>query len=168
MNAQLSGHEETIANYGNCPSQLEAALLGLSEINLDLGIHAEGWSIREIIHHIADGDDMWKMFIKQAIGNPDSEFFLNWYWHVPQDAWAKSWNYTERLIEPSLALFRANRSHIVQLLRSTPGAMEKRLRVRWPKIGEREVRVASVVEGQTHHAREHIAEIGNIRGAHSI
>ena len=84
MNAQLSGHEEIIANYGNCPSQLEAALLGLSEINLDLRTSAEGWAIREIVHHITDGDDMWKMFIKQAIGNPDSEFFLNWYWQVPQ------------------------------------------------------------------------------------
>jgi hypothetical protein len=107
MNAQLRGHEEIIANYGNCPSQLEAALLGLSEINLDLRTSAEGWAIREIVHHIADGDDMWKMFIKQAIGNPDSEFFLNWYWQEPQDAWAKSWNYNERLIEPSLAMFRA-------------------------------------------------------------
>ena len=168
MNAQLSGHEEIIANYGNCPSQLEAALLGLSEINLDLRTSAEGWAIREIVHHITDGDDMWKMFIKQAIGNPDSEFFLNWYWQVSQDEWAKSWNYTERLIEPSLAMFRANRSHIVQLLRSTPGAMEKSLRVRWPNIGAREVRVASIVEGQTQHAIEHIAEIGNIRGALSI
>jgi hypothetical protein len=168
MNAPLSGHEEIITNYGNCPSQLEAALLGLSEINLDLRTRADGWAIREIVHHIADGDDMWKMCIKQAIGNPDSEFFLDWYWHVPQDAWAKSWNYTERLIEPSLALFRANRSHIVQLLRATPGAMEKRVRVRWPTLGEREVQVASVVEGQTHHALEHIAEIGAIRGVHSM
>jgi hypothetical protein len=168
MNAQLSGHEEIITNYGNCPSQLEAALLGLSEINLDLRTSAEGWSIRDIVHHIADGDDLWKMFIKQAIGNPGSEFFLNWYWQVPQDEWAKSWNYKERLIGPSLAMFRANRSHIVQLLRSTPGAMEKRLRVCWPKIGEREVRVASILEGQTQHAIEHIAEIDEIRGVHSM
>ena len=168
MNGQLSGHEEIIANYGNCPSQLETALLDLSEINLNLRTSAEGWSIREIVHHIVDGDDMWKMFIKQAIGNPDSEFFLNWYWQVAQDEWAKSWNYKERSIEPSLAMFRANRSHIVQLLRYTPVAMEKRLRVRWPKIGEREVRVASVVEGQTQHTIEHIADIGTIRGAHSL
>ena len=76
--------------------------------------------------------------------------------------------YTERSIEPSLAIFRANRIHIVQLLRATPGAMEQRLRVRWPNIGEREVRVASVVEGQTLHAIEHIAEIGNIRESHSV
>jgi hypothetical protein len=72
----VGDHEAIIANYGNCPGQLAAALLGLSEADLDLRTSAEGWSIREIVHHIADGDDMWKIFIKQAIGNPGSEFFL--------------------------------------------------------------------------------------------
>lgn len=168
MNAHLGEREELLAQYGNCPRQLEEVLLDLSDINLDLRLSAEGWSIREIVHHIADGDDMWKMFIKQAIGHPTSEFVLHWYWEVPQDTWAKSWNYTERSVEPSLALFYANRNHIVQLLRSAPGAMEQRLRVRWPTIGEREVQVASIVEGQTQHVREHIAEIGAIRAAHGL
>lgn len=166
MNAQLSEHEEIIARYANCPRQLEAALLGLSENNLDLRTSADGWSIREIVHHIGDGDDMWKTFIKQAIGHPDSEFSLNWYWRISQDEWAKSWSYTGRLIEPSLALFRANRSHIVQLLRATPGAMEQTLRVCWPEVDEQVVKVASVVKGQTDHASEHIAEIAHIREAH--
>jgi hypothetical protein len=141
-------------------------LLDLSDIQLDLRTSAEGWSIRAIVHHIADGDDMWKMCIKQAMGYPMSEFVLQRYWDVPQDTWAKSWTYTERSIESSLALFSANRNHIVQLLRSTPGAMEQQLRVRWPTIGERVMQVAAIVEGQTHHVSEHITEIRTIRAAH--
>ena len=169
MSAQLIDPDELIANYGNCPSQLEAAIIGLSDINLDTGKSAESWTIREIIHHIADGDDMWKLFIKRAIGNPKGEFLFDWYWQVPQDEWAKSWSYKERSIEPSLALFRANRNHIVQLLRHTPGAMEKSLRVHWPKkLGEQEVKVALVVEGQTQHVLGHIAEIRDIREVHGV
>jgi hypothetical protein len=169
MSAQLMDPDELIANYGNCPSQLEAAIIGLSEINLDIGKNAEGWTIRETIHHIADGDDMWKLFIKRAIGNPNGEYAFDWYWQVPQDEWANRWNYKERSIEPSLALFRANRSHIVQLLRHTPGAMEKSLRVRWPtKLGEQDVKVALVVEGQTQHVLAHIAEIREIRDVHGV
>jgi DinB superfamily len=169
MSAQLIDPDELIANYGNCPSQLEAAIIGLSDINLDTGKSAESWTIREIIHHIADGDDMWKLFIKRAIGNPKGEFLFDWYWQVPQDEWAKSWSYKKRSIEPSLALFRANRNHIVQLLRHTPGAMEKSLRVHWPtKLGEQEVKVALVVEGQTQHALGHIAEIREIREVHGV
>jgi hypothetical protein len=170
MNAQLSGQDEQlITNYGNCPSQLDTAIIGLSEISLNLSKSAESWTIREIIHHIADGDDMWKLFIKRAIGNPNGEYVFDWYWQVPQDEWAKRWSYKERAIEPSLALFRANRSHIVQLLRHTPGAMEKSLRVRWPtKLGEQDVKVRLVVRGQTEHVLDHIAEIGEIREAHGV
>jgi hypothetical protein len=170
MNTQLSGQDEQlIADYGNCPSQLEAAIIGLSEVNLAMSKSAESWTIRETIHHIADGDDMWKLFIKRAIGNPEGEFLFDWYWQVPQDDWANSWHYKERAIEPSLALFRANRSHIVQLLRHTPGAMEKSLRVRWPtKIGEQAVKVRLVVKGQTQHVLDHIAEIGEIREARGV
>jgi DinB superfamily len=169
MNAQWIDQDELIANYGNCPSQLEAAIMGLSEINLDLRKSAESWTIREIIHHIADGDDLWKLFIKRAIGNPNGEYSFDWYWQVPQDQWTKRWNYKERSIEPSLALFRANRNHIVQLLRYTSGALEKSLRVRWPtKIGEQEVKVRLIVEGQTQHVLDHIAEIGEIRKVHDL
>ena len=164
----MIGQDEIITNYGNCPNELEAAISGLAESNLDLRKSARSWTIREIIHHIADGDDLWKSFIKQAIGNPKGEYFFDWYWEVPQDELAIRWNYKNRKIEPSLAMFRANRTHIVQLLRQTPGSMEKRLRVRWPKIEEQEVSVAMVVEGQTQHVIDHIAEIGKIREAHGV
>ena len=109
MNTQPFEQDERIAKYGNCPSQLEAAILGLSEANLDMSKSADSWTIREIIHHIADGDDMWKLFIKRAIGNPEGEFGLDWYWQVSQDEWAKNWGYKTRAVEPSLAMFRANR-----------------------------------------------------------
>ena len=169
MSAQLIDPDELIANYGNCPSQLEAAVIGLSELNLDIGKNAESWTIRETIHHIADGDDLWKLFIKRAIGNPNGEYVFDWYWQVPQDEWAKRWHYEDRSIEPSLAMFRANRNHIVQLLRHTPGAMEKSLRIHWPtKLGEQEVKVASIVEGQTQHVLGHIAEIGEFRSVHGV
>jgi len=169
MNASLIDQDELLAKYENCPSQLEAAIIGLSEPNLDIRKSTESWTIRETIHHIADGDDMWKLFIKRAIGNPNGEYAFDWYWQVPQDEWAKHWHYQEKSIEPSLALFRANRNHIVQLLRHTPGALEKSLRVRWPtKLGEQEVKVRLIVEGQTQHALAHIAEIREIREVHGV
>lgn len=168
MNAQLPGQDEIIANYGNCPNQLEAAIMGLSETHLDISQSAESWTIREIIHHVADGDDLWKSFLKQAAGNPGGEFLLDWYWQLPQDEWVKRWDYRNRSIEPSLALFRANRNHIVQLLRHSPGVMEKSLRVCWPKRGEQVVSVAWVVEMQTQHVTDHIADIGKIREIHGV
>jgi hypothetical protein len=168
MNAQLTGQDETIADYGNCPDQLEAAIIGLSETNLDIGQSADSWTIRKIIHHIVDGDDIWKAFIKQAIGNQGGEFLLDWYWQIPQDEWAKRWDYQARSIEPSLLMFRANRGHIVQLLKHTPEAMERSLRIHWPEGGEQDISVGWVVEMQTQHVIDHVAEINKIRKTHGV
>jgi hypothetical protein len=168
MKAQLIDQDEIISNYGNCPDQLEAAIMGLSETNFNIGPSVECWTIREIIHHIADGDDIWKSFIKQAIGNPGGEFFLDWYWQLPQDEWAKRWNYQTRSIDSSLLVFRANRSHIVQLLRHTPEVMGRSLRVHWPRGGEQDVSVGWVVEMQTQHVIDHVADISKIRKTHGV
>jgi hypothetical protein len=111
------------------------------------------------VHHIVDGDDIWKVFIKRAIGNPGGTFDLQWYWEMPQDEWVKRWAYASREIEPSLALFRANRGHIVQLLDHVPGAWEQCLLVRWPNGVEQELNVASVVEMQARHVTGHLDDI---------
>ncbi|MEM7119561.1 MAG: DinB family protein [Chloroflexota bacterium] len=168
MNKQKSPHDELIAKYANCPSQLEAAIRGLSDGDLDQRKTDNDWTIREIIHHIVDGDDLWKTFVKQAIGSPKGAAFFNWYWDVPQDEWVKHWRYKERAIEPSLALFRANRAHIVQLLRHTPGVMEMGLRVSWPYREESEATIALLLKGQTQHVLDHVAEIGEIRELHGL
>ena len=169
MTTQLNDDDEIISNYGACPRQLEDAISGLSETDFNLKERADSWTIRQIIHHIVDGDDAWKLFIKQAIGHPNSEFFLDWYWQVPQDQLVERWNYQSRPIEPSLALFQANRAHIVQLLHHTPDGMKKQLLVRWPtEIGEQMMEVRWILKGQTQHVLEHIAEISRIREAHNV
>jgi len=43
---------------------------------------------RQIVHHIADGDDLWKTYIKIALGNEQAEFTLAWYLAFPQTEWA--------------------------------------------------------------------------------
>jgi len=83
---------------------------------LDYSPSAGGWTIRDIVHHIVDGDDLWKTSIKMALGNEEAEFTLKWYTAHPQIEWAKQWSYEKRSIEISLTLFRAIRSHILQLL----------------------------------------------------
>jgi len=55
---------------------LENAVAGLSDIELDYVPAKVGWTIRQIIHHFADGDDLWKTCIKIALGNEQAEFTL--------------------------------------------------------------------------------------------
>lgn len=124
---------------------------------------AGGWTIRMIIHHLADGDDLWNLFIKQAMGGARGEFFMQWYWELPQDEWARRWSYPTRAIAPSLALFRANRGHIVQLLECEPQALERTLLISWPKGDSQDISVRWVIEMQTQHVDQHVADINGIR-----
>jgi hypothetical protein len=96
MDEQLSDRKAIIARYAAGPNQLETAIAGLSEGELDIAESDGTWTIRQIVHHIADGDDIWKVFIKRAIGNPGGKFDLQWYWAMPQDEWVKSWAYASR------------------------------------------------------------------------
>lgn len=166
MDNQPDSKETTLAQYTDGPSLLDSALTGLSETDLDLAPSTDSWSIRQIVHHLADGDDIWKTCIKIALGNENGFFILQWYWEKPQMQWSENWQYASRGIESSLALLRVNRCHIVELLQQTPGAWEKSARLKRPDGQEERVTVGWIVEMQTRHVLEHIKDIQAILQAH--
>ncbi|MGD8456077.1 MAG: DinB family protein [Anaerolineales bacterium] len=162
MSESLNDSKEIITKYTDDPRRLEAAVAGLSENDLNASLSGDSWSIRQIVHHLADGDEIWRIFLKQAIGNPGSIFSLEWYGQFLQDEWVKLWAYGEREIDASLALYRAGRHHIVQLLECIPEAWGKCLHVRWPNGEEQEVSVGWVVDMQCHHLDGHLDDIHKI------
>ena len=80
-----------LARYREGPALLERTLAGLQDSDLDISLSQGGWTIRQIVHHIVDGDDLWKSGIKAALGNPGVDFTLAWYWEQPQTIWADRW-----------------------------------------------------------------------------
>ncbi|NIW43034.1 MAG: DUF664 domain-containing protein [candidate division Zixibacteria bacterium] len=168
MRSRKTNQQKIISEYGEGPNLLEDVLAGLSEADLDQWLQDDSWTIRQIVHHISDGDDIWKSFIKQAIGDPGGEFILHWYWQMAQDKWAERWKYKSRSISSSLALFRANRNHIVQLLEHAPHVLENCLLIRWPRAGEQDVSISWVLEMQSQHVQEHVEDIREIRELHGM
>jgi len=169
MTKQADTSSEILAQYADGPAQLETILAGLTESDLNLALTADSWSIRQIVHHLADGDDIWKICIKAALGNSEGLFSLQWYWDKPQMEWAKNWSYASRSIEPSLALLRANRQHIVELVQQTPNAWEKSIRLKWPDRQEEErITIGDVLEMQARHIVGHINDVQTIRREHGI
>lgn len=168
MTEQVDDFEAILALYADGPAQLEAVLSGLSESDLNLAQTSDTWTVRQIVHHIVDGDDIWKTCIKAALGNADGLFSLQWYWSKPQTEWAENWKYANRPIEPSLALFRANRHHIVELLRQTPHAWEKSIRIKTPQNAEARITIGEVLEIQAPHVVEHIGDVQTILRTHNL
>jgi uncharacterized damage-inducible protein DinB len=166
MTEQAHNPCTTLALYADGPAQLEAVLMGLTESDLNLAQTSDTWTIRQIVHHLADGDDIWKTCIKAALGNSEDLFSLQWYWDKPQTEWAENWKYANRRIELSLALLRANRHHIVELLQQTPDAWEKSIRLKWPEGEEERITIGEVLQMQASHVVGHINDIQMIRQAH--
>lgn len=160
--------EAVLAQYADGPAQLESVLNGLTESDLNLALNNETDSIRQIVHHLADGDEIWKLCIKAALGNPEGLFTLQWYWDVSQKEWAHNWRYASRSIESSLALLRANRQQILELVQQTPNAQRKSIRLKRPDGQEERITVEDILEMQARHIVGHIHDIQCIRQAHHI
>ncbi len=144
------------------PSLLEQALSTLQPGDMDTPPDDGGWTIRQIVHHIVDGDDIWKNCIKIALGNERAEFSLDWYGSLSQKDWAERWAYSRRSLEESLALLKAIRNHIHQLLTEIPEGWTRSVSVRSSKGEIESVTVGFVVEMQTEHLLHHLHRILSI------
>jgi len=152
-----------LALYMEGPVLLERALAGIQDSDLDAPPSQGGWTIRQIVHHIVDGDDLWKTCVKVALGNEQAEFSLEWYWVLPQELWAKRWAYERRSLDESLALLKANRSHIVQLLEQVPDGWHRSVGLRRSNGETERMPVGAVVEMQADHVVHHVKRIHAIR-----
>jgi uncharacterized damage-inducible protein DinB len=148
-----------LTRYAEGPEQLERALAGLDELGLDASRSPGAWTVRQIVHHIVDGDDIWKLCIKSALGNEDGEFTLAWYGAQPQEVWADRWKYSARSVDVSLALFRANRNHVLQLLQHVPDAWQRSIRMVAADGKIRRVTVGRAIQIQADHVMHHIEQI---------
>ncbi|HLW03534.1 MAG TPA: DinB family protein [Ktedonobacterales bacterium] len=158
--------EESMALYAQGVDELTFALEGLSKQELDLRPTEGEWSIRQIVHHITDGDDLWSMALKAALANSGCLYRHDWY--TPDNAWAESLDYAGREIEPAVALFRANRAAVLQLVRHLPNAWERSMRFEAPYLSNPEqVTVGEIIVSQASHALAHCEEIRQIRRSHS-
>ncbi len=155
--------KELIELFKQGPSLLEKALDGLTDADLDAVPHEGGWTIRQITHHIVDGDDVWKSCIKMALGNEQAEFTLDWYWAFPQDEWAKRWAYEKRSIDASLALLKANRDHILQLLEHVPDAWSRSVPFRKHNGETEQMPIGMAVKIQADHVVHHVNRILALR-----
>jgi hypothetical protein len=150
---------EILSKFQAAPSELEALLSEVPVSRLGAEAHAGGWTVAEVVHHVADGDALWKACILAGLGEAVPVFDLGWYWSLPQDKWSQCWHYASRAIGDSLAMFRANRSITATILARTPGWWGRQVTIKW-RNGELEKQtVLDLVEAQANHAMEHMEEI---------
>ena len=155
----------TLARYAAGPARLKEALDGLGDEQLDLSRRDGAWTIREIVHHLADGDDLVKLMVKAALGKPGCTYDQVWY--DTDNAWAQTLGYADRDITPAVALFEANRAHVLQLFEHFPDAWESKLLLKWEQRPDgQEMVLGDLVRGQSLHAIHHCDQIIETRRRH--
>jgi uncharacterized glyoxalase superfamily protein PhnB len=151
--------EETLAWYMRGVDELGAALSGLADADLDLTREPGAWSIRHIVNHLADSETLFVWWMKLALSEPGRRYRQNW--PTTNEA-TSSLGHEKRDITPSLALIRANRSHILQIAQHVPNAFE----CSTLDEGGHKTSFGDLISLVTSHALEHIDEIMQTRQVH--
>lgn len=159
--------EKKLDEYTKVPERLEAALAGLSGDMPDKSLEQGKWTIRQIVHHIVDADDMAKNIIKAAVSHNGCTYDQSWY--EVDNAMAATMEYAKRDITGAVKLFRVNREHVGELVGSIPGAWDRHVVLVFKKSPEgRKLPVSYLIQSQTRHVMHHIGQILEIRKKHGL
>lgn len=158
-------YSELLRLYEQGPDKLETLLEGLSEADLDLSCAPGQWSIRQIVHHLAEGEMLWTPMMKSALAQSGSTYIRNPY---NQETWPETFKYATRPVASSVALLRSLRAHVLELIQCVPDNEERFVMMRTID-GDPEGRKATfggLIGGMAEHVEEHCEEIRAIREQH--
>lgn len=149
--------EKRIAAIRELPARLEEAIAGLSEEQLDRIAGGEGWSIRQIVHHLADAH--LNAFTRMKLMLTESKPILKPF---DQEAWALLADTTQLPVGPSLQIVKGVHQRWARLLDSLREPD-------WQRVGVHLERGLVSVDDQlqtyARHCDDHLGQIGRIKAA---
>ena len=148
--AAVGSRAEQINTLRNLPANLRAAVAGLSDAQLDTPYREGGWTVRQLVHHIADSHA--NAYIRFKLALTENSPTIKPY---DEAAWANLPD-SRLAIEPSLALTEAIHIRLVALLESLSDADYQKT-FRHPERGE--VSLANNLAMYDWHSRHHLAHI---------
>ncbi len=139
------------------PDQVEAAVKGLNDAQLDTRYREGGWTVRQVVHHLADSH--MNAFVRMKLILTEDHPTLKPY---NQDDWAVQADVRGVPIASSLAIVRGLHVRWTLLLRAIP---EKE----WSRTGmhpERgDVTLQSMLQTYSGHGAKHVEHILGLRRA---
>jgi hypothetical protein len=144
-----------IADIERLPEQLRAAVAGLGDIQLDTPYRPGGWTVRQVVHHVADSHMNGLIRTKLAVTeqNPTIKPYDENAWAQLADMWMP--------IDVSLGIIDGLHARWVQVLRSLTPEQLHRTFVH-PEHG-RTMTIGYQVQNYAWHSRHHVAHIASLR-----
>jgi hypothetical protein len=144
-----------IREIEEAPSALRQAVAGLTEGQLDTPYRPEGWTVRQVVHHLADSHI--NSFVRFKLALTEENPVIKPYF---EERWADLADGRTAPIAPSLALLEALHQRWVVLLRSLAPA-DRGKTFRHPEYGERTL--DRTLGLYAWHGKHHIAHITSLR-----
>ena len=145
---------EQIETLRQLPDRLRAAVEGLDKHQLDTPYREGGWTVRQLVHHVADSHLNAYVRLKLALTEIDPTIKA-----YDEAAWARLPD-SQLPIEVSLTLLGAVHTRLVHLFESMSDADFKKT-FQHPENGE--VTLASNLAVYAWHSRHHTAHITRLR-----
>jgi hypothetical protein len=146
---------DAIADIAALPARIRSAVTGLTGAQLDTPYRDGGWTVRQVVHHVADSHMNGFMRVKLALteDNPTIKPYDEKSWALLADM---------RLgVEVSLGLIDALHGRWVEVYRAmTPGQFERTFV--HPEFGNTQT-LDRHVQTYAWHGRHHVAHITELR-----
>jgi uncharacterized damage-inducible protein DinB len=147
---------EAIDAIAELPSRLRSQVHGLDESQLDTPYRDGGWTVRQLVHHVADSH--MHAFLRSRYALAEKNPVITAY---EEAAWAELPDMRTMSPEVSLTLLDALHQRWVHTLRATPPDSFARS-VEHPENGP--MSLDSLVNTYAWHGRHHTAHIAALRG----
>jgi hypothetical protein len=137
------------------PGELRKAVAGLTDSQLDTPYRDGGWTVRQVVHHLADSH--MNAYIRARLILTEDHPTLKAY---DQDAWARLIDAAGAPLSPSLTILDGVHARFVELLDNCSEGDWKRS-AHHPESGE--MTLDGVLNIYSAHGRNHVSQITNLR-----
>lgn len=145
-----------VARISAAPAALRAAVAGLSDPQLDTPYRPDGWTVRQVVHHVPDSH--LNAYVRMRLALTEDVPTIKPY---EEARWAELPDARTLPVEVSLALLEALHVRWTALLR-TFGAVEGARQLRHPEHG-RLMTIDELLALYAWHGEHHVAHVTSLR-----
>ncbi len=147
----MSDRKEMIAKIKQLPGLLEKAVEGLDDGKLDTPYGEGKWTVRQVVHHLADSH--MNAFIRFKLTVTENKPTLKPY---NQDDWATTIEAKTAPIEPSLGILKGVHERWVMLMELLPESAWSRVAYH-PEHGD--LTLTDILNTYSRHGENHVSQI---------
>ena len=147
--------QKFLDDISHAPANLRAAVSGLSEQQLDTPYRPDGWTVRQVLHHVPDSH--LNAYVRFKLALTEDEPTIKPY---AEDRWAALGDSQTTPIEVSLMLLESLHTRWMKLLGSLTAPEWKRV-FRHPDLGV--MPLEKTLAMYAWHGRHHVAHVTSLR-----